>query len=217
MNSLLDSELCARLALALGHFVWQGMLIAVVSARIAQALGLRLAPVLAWCDEVAVPTVIGVLRPTILLPLSLTSGLAPEQVEAVLAHELAHLRRWDHLVNVLQRVLESLLFFHPAVWWVSAKIRLEREHACDDLAVSLGTPRLAYAASLLRVAELSRLATAPAPAAMVSLLATDPEPNRKPSKLRQRIARLLGETSEPQVRLRPASLVAVIKGCTTSE
>ena len=78
------------------------MLIAVVSARIAQALGLRLAPVLAWCDEVAVPTVIGVLRPTILLPLSLTSGLAPEQVEAVLAHELAHLRRWDHLVNDLK-------------------------------------------------------------------------------------------------------------------
>ncbi len=176
------------------------------AARIAKALGLRLAPALAWCDEVAVPTVIGVLRPTILLPLSLTSGLAPEQVEAVLAHELAHLRRWDHLVNVLQRVVESLLFFHPAVWWVSSRVRLEREHACDDLAVSLGTPRLAYAASLLRVAELSRLTLAPPPATLVSLLATD----GKPSKLRQRIARLLGETSAPQVRLRPASLMAVI-------
>ena len=58
----------------------------------------------------------------------------------MLAHELAHLRRWDHLVNVRQRVLESRLFFHPAVWWVSAKVRVEREHVCDDLAVSLGTP-----------------------------------------------------------------------------
>ena len=79
--------------------------------RQATALGLRLRPVLAYCERVTVPTVVGVLKPMILLPFTLTSGLSPEQIESVLAHELAHLRRSDHLVNLLQRVIESLLFF----------------------------------------------------------------------------------------------------------
>ena len=88
-------------------------------------------------SAVDVPTVIGWLRPVILLPASALAGLSPTQLEAILAHELAHIRRHDYLVNLLQTLLETLLFYHPAVWWLSRRIRDERENCCDDLAVSL--------------------------------------------------------------------------------
>ena len=163
--------------------------------RQAAALGMKFVPMLAYCERVAVPTVIGILKPSILLPLALTSSLAPDQVEAVLAHELAHLRRYDHLVNLMQRVIESLLFLHPAVWWLSHKIRVEREHCCDDLVVASGAVPLDYAKSLLRVAELSRGAKLYRSISAVSLLATG-----QPSTLRQRIARLLGDPFDSHVR-----------------
>ena len=165
-------------------------------AQQAASLGMRFIPMLAYCERVAVPTVIGILKPTILLPLALTSRLSPDQIEAVLTHELAHLRRYDHLVNLAQRFVESLLFFHPAVWWLSHKIRVEREHCCDDLVVACGAMPLDYAKSLLRVAELSRGAMSRRSVSAVSLLATG-----QPSTLRQRIARLLGDSAAPQVRL----------------
>ena len=122
-------------------------------ARSARMLGMQFTPTVLYCKQVAVPTVVGVFRPAILLPLSLTTGLSPDQVEAVLTHELAHVRRYDHLVNILQRVIESLLFFHPAVWWVSHRIRVEREICCDDVVVTLGAAPLRYAACLLDIAE----------------------------------------------------------------
>ena len=124
--------------------------------RQADALRMAFVPAMAYCEQVTVPTVLGILKPMILLPVSVASGLTPEQVESVLAHELAHLKRYDHLVNLMQCVIESLLFFHPAVWWVSRRIRDEREHCCDDLVVACGAVPLDYATSLLRVAELSR-------------------------------------------------------------
>lgn len=176
--------------------------------RQAQSLGMKCVPVLAWCESVAVPTVIGILKPTILLPLSLTSGLAADQVESVLAHELAHLRRYDHLVNLFQRVVESLLFFHPAVWWLSNRIRIEREHCCDDMVVACGAVPLDYAKSLLRVAELSRQSRRNRSVSAVSLLATG-----QPSTLRQRIARLLGDATDTHVRFLhrwPALLLALV-------
>ena len=104
--------------------------------------------------NVAVPTVIGWLKPVVLLPASALAGLAPSQMEAILAHELAHIRRHDYIVNLLQTVVETLLFYHPAVWWLSRRIRAEREHCCDDLAVSLCGDPVAYAAAL---AELEGL------------------------------------------------------------
>jgi Zn-dependent protease with chaperone function len=85
--------------------------------------------------RVAVPLVIGWLRPVILVPASALTGLAPLQLEAVLAHELAHIRRLDSLVKLLQAVVETALFYHPAVWWVSGRIRQECEHCCDDMAL----------------------------------------------------------------------------------
>jgi beta-lactamase regulating signal transducer with metallopeptidase domain len=97
---------------------------------------------------VDVPTVIGFLRPVVLLPASALAGLAPQQLEAILAHELAHIRRHDYVVNLLQTLVETLLFYHPAVWWLSRRIRIERENCCDDLAVDLCGDPYAYARAL---------------------------------------------------------------------
>ena len=105
-------------------------------------------------ERVTGPVVFGWLRPVVLLPASAVTGLTEEQLLAVLAHELAHIRRYDFLVNALQRGVESVLFYHPAVWWLSARIRTEREHCCDDLAVSVCGDRFAYAKALI---ELERM------------------------------------------------------------
>jgi beta-lactamase regulating signal transducer with metallopeptidase domain len=105
-------------------------------------------------DRVDSPSVIGWLRPVILSPVSVLCGLAPEQVEALLAHELAHVRRHDYLVNVLQGIAESLLFYHPAVWWISNQIRAEREHCCDDLAVAASGDVLVYARALAELESM---------------------------------------------------------------
>ncbi len=120
------------------------------------------------------PVVAGVLQPMILLPLCMATGLAGEQLQAVLLHELAHIRRYDHLANLAQRLVEAFLFFHPAVWYLSRQASAEREHCCDDLAVAAGMGRLEYAASLVRLAELCSAAL-PRPAAAV-LAAADGRP-----------------------------------------
>jgi beta-lactamase regulating signal transducer with metallopeptidase domain len=90
-----------------------------------------------------VPMVIGLFKPVVLVPASVLTGLPAEQIEAVLAHELAHVRRLDPLANLLQAVTEILFFYHPAAWWISSVIRREREHCCDELAVNAcGNPLL---------------------------------------------------------------------------
>jgi TonB family protein len=108
---------------------------------------------------VTAPTVVGWLKPVILFPVSSLMSLAPEQLEAMLAHELAHIRRRDYLVNALQVAMETLLFYHPAVWWVSRQIRREREHCCDDVAVAVTGSPLKYAKALFLLEE--RRATVP--------------------------------------------------------
>lgn len=111
---------------------------------------LRVSRPVRLCESalVEVPTVIGWLRPVILLPASALTGLSAEQLEALLAHELAHIRRYDYLVNLVQTSIETLFFYHPAVWWVSAQARQEREHCCDDLAVAACGDVLTYARAL---------------------------------------------------------------------
>lgn len=112
-----------------------------------------------------VPVVIGHLRPVILLPVGLLTGLPAGQIEAILLHELAHIRRQDYLVNLLQTSVECLLFYHPVVWWISGVMRTEREHCCDDLAISLnGDPR-EYASALATLEERRWDAAQPALAA----------------------------------------------------
>jgi uncharacterized protein (TIGR03435 family) len=130
---------------------------------------------------VQTPAVIGWLRPVVLVPIGALAGLPSEQIEALLIHELAHIRRNDYLVNILQSVAEALLFYHPAVWWVSGHIRAEREMCCDDVAVSLTGDAFIYASALAEI-EASR------PANLRSAMAANG------GSLANRIARLLGQS-----------------------
>ena len=103
-----------------------------------------------------IPMVLGHLRPVILMPVGLLANLPSEQIEAVLLHELAHIRRCDYLVNVFQRLVESLLFYHPAIWWISKIMRNERENCCDDIVVSISQRANEYALALAAL-ERNRL------------------------------------------------------------
>ena len=125
-----------------------------IAARLSRRLHIARRVRLLESTLVDVPTVIGWIKPVILLPASALSGLNPHQLEAILAHELAHIRRHDYLVNLLQTLVETLLFYHPAVWWLSRRIRVERENCCDDLAVSLCGDPYTYAKALADLEEL---------------------------------------------------------------
>jgi len=114
--------------------------------RLARGVRLMISP------AVQAPAVLGWIRPMVLVPAGALAGLPAEQLEAVLLHELAHIRRHDYLVNLAQGAIESLLFYHPAVWWISAQIREEREHCCDDVAVALTGDAIAYARTLTEFA-----------------------------------------------------------------
>lgn len=147
---------------------------------------------------VQVPTVVGWLRPVMLVPVGALSGLPAEHLEALLLHELAHIRRHDYLVNILQSVAEALLFYHPAVWWVSGHIRAERELCCDDVAVSVSGDALTYARALAQFESYR-------PAHFGAAVAANG------GSLSDRIARLLGQ-SRPAVRtgLGPGVLAVAI-------
>jgi TonB family protein len=127
-------------------------------ARLSARMGLRRAVRLVQSAMVEAPTVIGWLRPVVLMPVGCLAGLSTAQMEAILAHELAHIRRHDYLVSVMQSVVEALLFYHPAVWWVSKQMRRERESCCDDVAVQMSGDRVAYARALSWLEE-HRVAT----------------------------------------------------------
>jgi len=144
---------------------------------------------------VQVPTVVGSLRPVVLVPIGALSGLPAEHVEALLAHELAHIRRHDYLVNILQSVIEALLFYHPAVWWISNDIRNERELCCDDVAVAIGGDTFIYARALADLESYRPEHFTPALAASGGSLA-------------DRVARLLGQ-SRRQANVLPGPAIAV--------
>jgi beta-lactamase regulating signal transducer with metallopeptidase domain len=159
---------------------WQRM-----ATRLSRRLHIRRAITLLESTLVDVPTVIGWLKPVVLLPASALGALSAQQLEAILAHELAHIRRHDYLVNLLQTLVETLLFYHPAVWWLSRRIRIERENCCDDLAVSLCGDPVAYADAL---ADLESLRSETTPTHRIAMAATG-------GSLLQRVRRLLGAPS----------------------
>ncbi len=167
-----------------------------LARRHAARLALGTVPTIAWCSRVSVPVVVGVLRPMILLPISLATGLTGRQLEYVLLHELAHIHRYDPLANLLERLIESLLFFHPAVWWLTRQVSIERENACDDAVLRAGCQGPAYADALLRVAELCASGAGRGGAAAGLLAAT----GENPSQLTRRIMRLFG--AEPPAHAR---------------
>ena len=137
-----------------------------------------------------VPVVIGYIRPVILMPVGLLTGMPAGQLESILLHELAHIRRYDYLVNLLQTSVEGLLFYHPAVWWISGVIRTEREHCCDDLAVSLSGDAREYATALATLEQCRW------DAAETALAATG-------GNIVKRIRRLLIPTEGPSSALTP--------------
>ena len=165
--------------------------------RLVERLGLSAAPVVAYCDRVAVPAVVGVLRPAILLPVTLATGLTPEQVHLVIAHEMAHIRRWDHLMMLAQWIAESVLFFHPAVWYLSHRLSVERELCCDSLVVTSGARPSDYAETLLRVMESCRRPEHGLPEAALAMT-----PGRgRSAALVHRVTCILGQRSSSPVRL----------------
>jgi beta-lactamase regulating signal transducer with metallopeptidase domain/ribosomal protein S20 len=116
--------------------------------KIAQQLGIRRTVHLFTSGIAQVPVAFGFVKQVVLLPAGALIGLTPQALEALLAHELAHIRRHDYLINLMQTVLETVLFYHPAIWWVSAQIRQERENSCDDMAIQIMGDRVAYARAL---------------------------------------------------------------------
>ena len=131
-----------------------------VVSRLCKHMNITRAVEVAQSALVDVPAVVGTWRPLLLLPASALTGLTAEQLEAVIAHELAHIRRHDFPINILQTIVETVLFYHPAVWWVSRIVRQEREHFCDDIALAVGNDRTLYAETLVLLDKFRR--TAPA-------------------------------------------------------
>ncbi len=133
--------------------------------RLKRRLGVSVPVRLYTSAIVQVPTVIGWIRPYILLPVTTITGLSEAQLQAILAHELAHIRRHDYLVNLLQTAVETVLFYHPAVWWVGRQMRIEREHCCDDIAVAVCGSAIEYAGALAELEEMRGRVPEPALAA----------------------------------------------------
>jgi len=147
--------------------------------------------------RIDVPMVIGWLRPVVLIPVSAVTGLAPQQLDALILHELAHIRRLDTVTNLLLVAVETVLFYHPAVWWVSRQVRIEREHCCDDFAVSACGDAAVYVEAMTALEGwkgTSRLALA-----------------ANGGKLKHRVARLLDARGEvPRFSLSAATGLALL-------
>ena len=181
--------------------------IANLLAEARRAVGLARRVRIAVTDKLTSPAIVGVLVPTLVLPLSLTTTLTPEQIRFVLLHELAHIRRGDYFANLFQLFVEALLFFNPAVWWISRQLRVEREVCCDTLAIELSGAPVDYARTLVHVAE-NVLSSAPVAAPAFG-------DNRDPSSLTDRVQRLLVPGYRPALRLTwRAMLVALLAGGT---
>jgi beta-lactamase regulating signal transducer with metallopeptidase domain len=157
------------------------------TAALRQRMGSARAVGLFESALVRTPLTIGWLKPVILLPLGLVNRLSPAEVEAVLAHELAHIARRDWIFNLLQAFIESLFYYHPAVWWMSKVVRRERENCCDDTALAATGNPLAFARALVQVQELAT------PAAPALALAWSGK-RRRP--LLERVRRILNQPQQ---------------------
>jgi len=170
-----------------------------IARRVAERLALKRLVSVFESSTLSVPVMVGWIAPAVLLPAAALAGLNPMQIEALLAHELAHVRRHDYLVNLLQSAVETLLFYHPAVWWMSRQVRRDRELCCDDVAVTV-CDRLVYASALT---ELAALATP-----RFALAATD-------GQLVKRVRRILGQNGDDRESgssWMPALILAAIVG-----
>jgi beta-lactamase regulating signal transducer with metallopeptidase domain len=166
-----------------------------VARQLADRLAINRAVTILQSSAVIVPVMVGWLKPAVILPMAALAGLSPSQLEALLAHELAHVRRQDYLVNLLQSVAEALLFYHPAVWWLSHRVRADRELCCDDLTVSVCDP-LVYATALTDLAAMT--------SSGLALAATDGD-------LLGRVRRILGQSEVvPTMRAGAMPVLALV-------
>jgi bla regulator protein blaR1 len=170
--------------------------------RIAGTLGLQRTVLLRVSSAIAGPVTVGALRAIVLLPLSAVTLLGPDELEVVLAHELAHVRRADFFWNLVQTVVETLFFFHPAMWWISGRVRHERELCCDDLALTICPNPVVYASALFHLEEHR---------SRQMRLAMALDGHQSAQTLRMRIARILGESVPLTANrsVRPFSAAAV--------
>ena len=174
-------------------------------ARLSQRIGLKRPVNLRLSQSINGPLALGMVRSLILLPVSALTALTPDQLEAVLAHELAHIRRADYLWNILQTVVETLFFFHPAVWWIGANLRRQRELCCDDLAIDSCADPITYATALLLLEE-QRAQQAASHIHLNPALAQSLDGHQSVSTLRSRIARILGDPAMSDHNPAPRSL-----------
>ncbi|MEM6628469.1 MAG: M56 family metallopeptidase [Bacteroidota bacterium] len=153
----------------------------------AQQMRIRRPVQLFYSQKVSEPLTLGHLRPLVLIPLGLLSQQSPQQIEALLLHELAHIRRYDYAWNILQSWIEILFFFHPAIWWLNQEIRESREHCCDDAAIAVSQDPLSYAQALTQL----QLQLVKHPKTQLTMSASGNTPN-----FTQRIYRILGQPSQ---------------------
>ncbi|MEM9415174.1 MAG: M56 family metallopeptidase [Planctomycetota bacterium] len=152
------------------------------------------------------PVVIGVLKPVVLLPAAALTQMTPAQVEAVLAHELAHIKRYDPWLMLFQRAAETALFFHPMVWLISRLASVEREHACDDLALNAGAQPGHYAEALLHFAK--QQASGP-PRSLAAAALAMAQRSEQGKALEHRLARLFGQRIPNPLRLTRKGLLGL--------
>jgi beta-lactamase regulating signal transducer with metallopeptidase domain len=160
-------------------------------------LGLRRSVRVLESSLVRVPVVFGYLRPIVLIPVAVASGFPADQIEVLVAHELAHIRRHDYLWNLLQTMIETIFFYHPAIWWISHQIRATREECCDDVALSACGSPAAYAQALMSLEELRNRVPAMA-------LAADG------GSLVSRIRRIAGRDHDPRPGIGPLLAAAAV-------
>ncbi len=177
--------------------------------RLAERWSMGTVPALLQAEHIVVPKVVGLVKPAILFPTAAIAGLSIGELEMILAHELAHVRRYDVWINLLQRLAEVVLFFNPALWLLNRQISLLREYCCDELACGPAgggdaEPRLRYAEALVRTVQL-----ATPDRSRHSDLAALAAGGRSPSELRRRLARLFGEPLQEPVRLSRGGMVAL--------
>ncbi len=184
-----------RIGVCAASVIWQERL-----RDLSERIGVSKPVVLLESCLANTPVVVGVFRPVILAPLGILAGLPTSQVESILLHELAHIRRHDYLINLAQRLVEGLLFYHPAAWWISNLVRTEREFCCDDLVVELsGDPR-SYAQALSTLEQRRWTATQAALAANGGNLMT-------------RIRRLLNQQEAPRIAAAPVAGLLLLLAC----
>jgi len=153
-------------------------------------------------EHILSPGVIGFFRPILLLPMSLATGVPSDDLEAILLHELAHIRRYDYVVNFFQMVIEALLFFNPTVWWINRQIRLEREACCDAVAVTTSGQRMRYAELLLQWSrQVPRSQTE-----VTAMVGFSQSPKQS---LIERIKRIALPNHTPQIHLRLSSILGM--------